>query len=163
MGPGAYILKRSFCRRCLRLLQCGGINYTGDTTCATGSACVVQNPYYSQCLPGATVSAPAPPTTVSSVSSVTKTSSSVVSSSTPAPPSSTGFVTVSGQKFALNGKEFTVVGYATYFVSLAGMIGHVASCRENSYWVGLMGYSAANINKSFQDIANSGATAVRTW
>ncbi|KAF8468941.1 glycosyl hydrolase family 61-domain-containing protein [Kalaharituber pfeilii] len=30
--------------------QCGGINYRGPTTCAAGLKCVVQNPYYSQCL-----------------------------------------------------------------------------------------------------------------
>jgi cellulase len=31
--------------------QCGGVSYTGSTTCASGSTCVVQNPYYSQCIP----------------------------------------------------------------------------------------------------------------
>ncbi|KAK7466233.1 hypothetical protein VKT23_004961 [Stygiomarasmius scandens] len=30
--------------------QCGGIGYTGPTTCASGSVCTVSNPYYSQCL-----------------------------------------------------------------------------------------------------------------
>ncbi|KAF2689217.1 carbohydrate-binding module family 1 protein [Lentithecium fluviatile CBS 122367] len=40
--------------------QCGGINYSGDTQCATGSGCVKINDYYSQCQPGA---APAPTTT----------------------------------------------------------------------------------------------------
>ncbi|OKL58667.1 hypothetical protein UA08_06337 [Talaromyces atroroseus] len=30
--------------------QCGGINWTGATTCATGSTCKVQNPYYYQCV-----------------------------------------------------------------------------------------------------------------
>ncbi|KDN36334.1 hypothetical protein RSAG8_10901, partial [Rhizoctonia solani AG-8 WAC10335] len=30
--------------------QCGGTGYTGSTTCAEGTKCVVQNPYYSQCL-----------------------------------------------------------------------------------------------------------------
>ena len=30
--------------------QCGGMNWTGDKTCASGLSCVVQNPYYSQCL-----------------------------------------------------------------------------------------------------------------
>lgn len=30
--------------------QCGGINYKGPTTCASGSTCRVSNPYYSQCL-----------------------------------------------------------------------------------------------------------------
>ncbi|CAE6452690.1 hypothetical protein ACGC1H_003175 [Rhizoctonia solani] len=30
--------------------RCGGIGYTGSTTCAEGLKCVEQNPYYSQCL-----------------------------------------------------------------------------------------------------------------
>jgi len=30
--------------------QCGGINYSGCTVCASGSTCQVGNPYYSQCL-----------------------------------------------------------------------------------------------------------------
>ncbi|KAK1222862.1 hypothetical protein PQX77_014284 [Marasmius sp. AFHP31] len=32
--------------------QCGGIGWTGPTTCVAGSSCVVSNPYYSQCIPG---------------------------------------------------------------------------------------------------------------
>ncbi|KAJ5368406.1 uncharacterized protein N7496_008166 [Penicillium cataractarum] len=30
--------------------QCGGINWTGATACESGYTCVVQNPYYYQCL-----------------------------------------------------------------------------------------------------------------
>ena len=30
--------------------QCGGINYSGPSTCESGYTCVKQNPYYSQCL-----------------------------------------------------------------------------------------------------------------
>ncbi|KAJ5747665.1 uncharacterized protein N7511_009361 [Penicillium nucicola] len=30
--------------------QCGGLNYTGATTCETGTTCVKQNPYYYQCV-----------------------------------------------------------------------------------------------------------------
>ncbi|KAF7588446.1 hypothetical protein BBP40_005710 [Aspergillus hancockii] len=30
--------------------QCGGINYTGSTTCVSGYTCVKQNPYYHQCI-----------------------------------------------------------------------------------------------------------------
>ncbi|TGO82240.1 hypothetical protein BPOR_0882g00050 [Botrytis porri] len=30
--------------------QCGGIGYTGSTTCVEGTHCQVQNPYYSQCI-----------------------------------------------------------------------------------------------------------------
>ncbi|SPQ18499.1 672faf8a-7e7e-4002-9964-79dc78b1afb9 [Thermothielavioides terrestris] len=33
--------------------QCGGINWTGGTTCVSGYHCVYQNDWYSQCLPGA--------------------------------------------------------------------------------------------------------------
>ncbi|GJE91538.1 glycoside hydrolase family 10 protein [Phanerochaete sordida] len=41
--------------------QCGGIGWTGATTCVSGTTCVVSNPYYSQCLPGAASVSPAPP------------------------------------------------------------------------------------------------------
>ncbi|KAG8996210.1 hypothetical protein FRB94_008457 [Tulasnella sp. JGI-2019a] len=34
--------------------QCGGIGWTGPTTCVAGSVCTYSNPYYSQCLPGTT-------------------------------------------------------------------------------------------------------------
>ncbi|CAE6540120.1 unnamed protein product [Rhizoctonia solani] len=30
--------------------QCGGVNWTGGTTCVAGTSCVIQNPYYHQCL-----------------------------------------------------------------------------------------------------------------
>ncbi|KAI0807694.1 cellobiohydrolaseII [Fomes fomentarius] len=48
--------------------QCGGVGWSGATTCASGSVCTAQNDYYSQCIPGA--SAPgttAPPTTTAPV------------------------------------------------------------------------------------------------
>ncbi|KAH8834705.1 hypothetical protein DL96DRAFT_677 [Flagelloscypha sp. PMI_526] len=32
--------------------QCGGIGWTGDTTCNSGSTCAYINDYYYQCLPG---------------------------------------------------------------------------------------------------------------
>lgn len=32
--------------------QCGGIGYTGSTTCSSGTYCSVMNQFYSQCLPG---------------------------------------------------------------------------------------------------------------
>ncbi|KAJ4488580.1 glycoside hydrolase [Lentinula lateritia] len=118
--------------------QCGGIGYTGSTVCAAGSACVVSNAYYSQCIPGAT----------SSVSSVTSTpgSGTTTATSTSTSPTATvtGFVKTSGTHFTLNGNPFTVVG-------------------ANSYWVGLMNYDTADMNTAFADIAATGATTVRTW
>ncbi|EIW62376.1 uncharacterized protein TRAVEDRAFT_144893 [Trametes versicolor FP-101664 SS1] len=48
--------------------QCGGIGFSGSTTCDAGTACIVLNSYYSQCQPSAgapapTTSAPQPPPT----------------------------------------------------------------------------------------------------
>ncbi|KAJ3570962.1 hypothetical protein NP233_g4061 [Leucocoprinus birnbaumii] len=115
--------------------QCGGQGWTGDTVCADGSACVFQNPWYSQCLPGATT---APPST-------TTTSTTSSAPTTSAPPSTvTGFVKTSGTKFTLNGKTYTLVG-------------------GNSYWMGLMGLSTSAMNQAFADIAKAGGTTVRTW
>ncbi|KAJ7727550.1 carbohydrate-binding module family 1 protein/Glycoside hydrolase family 5 protein [Mycena maculata] len=62
--------------------QCGGIGWTGATTCVAGATCTVSNPYYSQCLPGSAtttatttvVSTPPPSTTASSTSSAPPTS-----------------------------------------------------------------------------------------
>ncbi|KAJ7896442.1 lipolytic enzyme [Mycena olivaceomarginata] len=47
--------------------QCGGMGWTGATTCVSGTTCTVVNPFYSQCLPGtATTSTIATSTTTSS-------------------------------------------------------------------------------------------------
>nr|VWO94258.1 Beta-xylanase (EC [Ganoderma boninense] len=40
--------------------QCGGINWSGGTTCVSGTVCTKYNDYYSQCTPGTGTSAPAP-------------------------------------------------------------------------------------------------------
>ena len=55
--------------------QCGGIGYTGATTCASGSTCTIVNPYYSQCLPGS-----APSSTLSTITTTSR---------APVPPTST--------------------------------------------------------------------------
>jgi len=34
---------------------------------------------------------------------------------------------------------------------------------SNSYWVGLMGYSASDMNKAFAEVAKAGGTTLRTW
>ncbi|KAK7690461.1 hypothetical protein QCA50_005559 [Cerrena zonata] len=41
--------------------QCGGIGFTGPTTCVSGTVCTKQNDYYSQCLPGTAAPAPSNP------------------------------------------------------------------------------------------------------
>ncbi|KAJ7772277.1 glycoside hydrolase [Mycena metata] len=121
--------------------QCGGVSWTGPTSCATGSACVEQSQYYSQCLPGAATTTPAPPTsTPNSPPTSTKTSAT----STASVPAQTGFVKTSGTRFTLNGAKYTLFG-------------------TNAYWLPLTQYSTADINTAFNDIVTSGATTVRTW
>ncbi|KAF8208180.1 hypothetical protein K438DRAFT_317611 [Mycena galopus ATCC 62051] len=65
--------------------QCGGIGWTGATTCPTGWTCTYSSAYYSQCLPGSATTTTGPTTTVST-SSTTK---SISSTSTSSAPSST--------------------------------------------------------------------------
>ncbi|RDB24327.1 putative mannan endo-1,4-beta-mannosidase F [Hypsizygus marmoreus] len=117
--------------------QCGGIGWTGDTTCVSGTVCTTLNDWYFQCLPGTSVPTTAPPAT-------TPTTTPSGPTTTVSPPASTGFVKTSGTRFTLNGARYTVVG-------------------SNSYWIGLTGLSTANMNAAFADIAKTGATTVRTW
>lgn len=41
--------------------QCGGVGWTGPTTCVSGSTCVYLNEWYSQCLPGSANPTTTPP------------------------------------------------------------------------------------------------------
>ncbi|KAF4574378.1 Endoglucanase EG-II [Pleurotus pulmonarius] len=59
--------------------QCGGVGWSGATTCVTGAVCSALNDYYSQCIPGTA----APP------SSTASTSGSSAPSSTHSTPTST--------------------------------------------------------------------------
>ncbi|KZS89314.1 cellulase CEL6B [Sistotremastrum niveocremeum HHB9708] len=61
--------------------QCGGINYSGPTTCVSPYVCTYSNPYYSQCLPGTSSSSSSHSTTTSSSSSHSTTTSSSTSKS----------------------------------------------------------------------------------
>ncbi|THH06716.1 hypothetical protein EW145_g3894 [Phellinidium pouzarii] len=75
--------------------QCGGIGWTGATTCVAGSTCTVLNDYYSQCLPGAsapTTSSVVVPTTSPSTPSSTVSGTSSAPSSTSTPSAGNPFV-----------------------------------------------------------------------
>ncbi|KAI0439910.1 1, 4-beta cellobiohydrolase [Xylaria telfairii] len=66
--------------------QCGGNGWTGPTCCASGSSCVKQNDFYSQCLPGSspTTTTTATRTTTTAGSGTTTTSSGGGSTGVPA-------------------------------------------------------------------------------
>jgi hypothetical protein len=63
----------------------GGINWTGGTSCASGLTCVVQNPYYYQCLPSSEINASraSPSTAGASSSPVSPPASSIVAIASP--------------------------------------------------------------------------------
>ncbi|KAJ7839719.1 mannanase [Mycena olivaceomarginata] len=129
--------------------QCGGSGYTGDTGIRASLPLRIQLGTHltSACLPAGsgTSTVSSSTTTTSKSTSTSKTTTSITTTSTPAGPSATGFVKTSGTKFTLNGAPFTVVGY------------------ENAYWPALLGYSPADNDKAFADIAASGATTVRAF
>ncbi|KAG9049360.1 hypothetical protein FS837_010574 [Tulasnella sp. UAMH 9824] len=78
--------------------QCGGINYTGSTTCVSGYTCTYSNDWYSQCIPGTatTTKTTTTTTTTRSVSTgttsttTTKTSTTSSKTSTTTAPAGTG-------------------------------------------------------------------------
>ncbi|CAK4501653.1 unnamed protein product [Aphanomyces euteiches] len=69
--------------------QCGGIGYSGSTTCAAGAVCNKQNDYYSQCIPGSNVPS-SNPTSTPSTAPTTKPSSNPTSAPSTSAPSSGG-------------------------------------------------------------------------
>ncbi|KAF7289489.1 Polygalacturonase 3 [Mycena chlorophos] len=62
--------------------QCGGIGWTGATTCAAGSVCTYENDYYSQCVPTtSTTSSSKTSTTTSKTTSTTSTTKTTTTTS----------------------------------------------------------------------------------
>jgi len=117
--------------------QCGGVSWTGPTTCTAGWVCTESSIYYSQCLQGTGTTTPVATTTPHPTTTV------AAPTTTAAPaPASTAFVKVSGQKFSLNGADYIVAG-------------------TNAYWMAQWGN--ADIDQAFSDIAAAGLTTLRTW
>lgn len=84
--------------------QCGGVGYTGSTTCDDGSTCTKLNDFYSQCIPGgattATTNTP-PPTSITTTTQPTVTQPSTTVTPT---PTATGFPTPSSSPGSLDAK-----------------------------------------------------------
>ncbi|KAI0154797.1 glycoside hydrolase superfamily [Xylariaceae sp. FL1272] len=82
--------------------QCGGIGWTGVTTCGAGLDCVVQNPYYSQCLPvtssGTTTVVVAPSTLTTLTRATTSAASKTTTKATVVTSSSTSKATTATTK-----------------------------------------------------------------
>ncbi|KAI0517137.1 glycoside hydrolase superfamily [Xylaria bambusicola] len=119
--------------------QCGGIGYTGETTCVSGATCQYQNDYYSQCL-ASTGSTTLTTTTRASTTRATTTTRTTTRGSN---PTSTSFASTNGLRFQIDGKT----GY------FAG---------TNSYWIGFL-TNNADIDKALDALVDSGLKILRVW
>lgn len=59
--------------------QCGGIGFTGSTSCVSGYVCTYENDYYSQCVPGTATTTTAATSTTSVKTSTTSTAATSTS------------------------------------------------------------------------------------
>ncbi|KAG8770158.1 hypothetical protein FRC12_004475 [Ceratobasidium sp. 428] len=90
--------------------QCGGMGWTGATTCVSGYYCYKQNDYYSQCIPGTATSSTTKPTTTTKPVTTTKTTSTTVSTTKTTTTSSTPVPT--GVKYWFSfGDSYTQTGF----------------------------------------------------
>ena len=78
--------------------QCGGIGWTGPTTCCLGSICTFNNQYYSQCLPVTTSSGG----TATSTSRVTTSPTPIISNTHTTTGASTPSTTVTSRATSTN-------------------------------------------------------------
>ncbi|KAF3934996.1 hypothetical protein ABW20_dc0100619 [Dactylellina cionopaga] len=62
--------------------QCGGIGWTGATTCVSGSTCAYQNDWYSQCVPGTQVTTASAQTSSKTTTTPTTLKTSTVATTT---------------------------------------------------------------------------------
>ncbi|KAI0785996.1 beta-glucosidase [Abortiporus biennis] len=86
--------------------QCGGIGWSGATTCVSGAVCTKLNDYYFQCLPGTASSptaSPSPPTSQPPSTTTTPTST------TSAPPSQSTILNISPEWATAYDKATAVV------------------------------------------------------
>lgn len=87
--------------------QCGGNGFTGPTCCASGSTCVKQNDWYSQCLPGSQVTTSSSSSSTSTTSRVsTSTSAGGVTSITEAPTRTVSIPGGASSTASYNGNPF---------------------------------------------------------
>ncbi|KAG9044284.1 hypothetical protein FS837_008414 [Tulasnella sp. UAMH 9824] len=121
--------------------QCGGLYYTGETTCAAGSTCVYSNDWYSQCLPTSATTTSTTTTKTSSTSSTkTSSTSSTKTSSTSTTTSKTSSTTTSSTKTSSTSTTTTSGSVTT------GACGTFGNPYESGYSTYLSPYYVAEVN-----------------
>ncbi|KAI0263104.1 carbohydrate-binding module family 1 protein/Glycoside hydrolase family 5 protein [Gloeopeniophorella convolvens] len=131
--------------------QCGGIGWSGETTCASGSFCSVINAYYSQCTPGtATSTSSSTVQSSSTVSSSTRSSSSTASTTSTAsgpPPSGSACATPPASAGKLRFAGVNIAGF-DFGCNTDG------SCTATAAWPPLTQYYGADGAGQMQHFVN---------
>ncbi|KAF3923129.1 Pectinesterase [Dactylellina cionopaga] len=78
--------------------QCGGIGWTGPTTCVSGAVCVYSNDWYSQCLTGTATTTKATTAAATTTKATTTTAAAATGAVHTSPPSGAIVVRQSGTK-----------------------------------------------------------------
>lgn len=113
--------------------QCGGVGWTGATTCVSGYTCQFSNEWYSQCVPGAAA------TTTARTTLTTATTSAPTGTVAPF----TSYATTAGNVFSINGKK-------EYFSG------------TNTYWIGFL-TNNADVDLVMSHIAATQLKVLRVW
>ncbi|EAQ83733.1 hypothetical protein CHGG_10137 [Chaetomium globosum CBS 148.51] len=142
--------------------QCGGIGYTGPTTCVSGAYCMAYNDWYHQCIPGQATTTPATSTTLATSTRTSSTTSAASSTSSATPDDcSVQFLITFGDSYSQTG--FDVKGTKPSTSNPLGnpaLPGWTASGGLN--WVGFL---ASQYNRSTllsYNFAYGGATTNAT-
>ncbi|GFG18261.1 mannan endo-1,4-beta-mannosidase F [Aspergillus udagawae] len=125
--------------------QCGGLSYSGPTTCESGWGCVYLNDWYSQCQPGATSRAAS--TTLTAVPTKDHSSTVTPTSSTSTPPTNP---TGSSSFAKTDGLKFNIDGETKYFAG------------TNSYWLPFLTKND-DVDSVFDHLRQSGLKILRIW
>ncbi|KAI1425763.1 glycoside hydrolase superfamily [Xylaria sp. FL1777] len=127
--------------------QCGGIGYSGETTCVAGAYCQYQNDYYSQCLAGTSSTTL---TTTTKASTTTTTTTKASTTTTKSATTTTSGTTSPTTFSSTNGLNFQIDGKTGYFAG------------TNSYWIGFL-TNNADIDKTLDDLVDAGLKILRVW
>ncbi|KAI0171341.1 glycoside hydrolase superfamily [Pestalotiopsis sp. NC0098] len=139
--------------------QCGGVGWTGATTCVSGAVCQVQNDYYSQCVPGtaattATSTVRSTTTTAatsSTTSAATTTTRATTTTATSATRTTTSAASTATGSFAkTDGLFFNLDGVTKYYPG------------TNSYWISFL-TSNDDVDSTLDDLVANDLKILRIW
>ncbi|KAJ5974935.1 hypothetical protein N7481_008642 [Penicillium waksmanii] len=132
--------------------QCGGVNYSGETTCQSGWSCQYQNDYYSQCLVSTSSTSTTLATTTKTTTTSKATSTSSASKTTTSASSTTSGTSVgtSTEFVGIEGLNFTINGEPGYFAG------------SNSYWIGFL-TNNDDVDLVLDHMNEAGQRILRIW